>query len=275
MNGIYYQPQSGGLCRMHSLNAYFEHAKIMPQEFDKYQNEYDEEYKKKYNFQSSCKSFDIVGSDQKNVVSYILKKHNVYTRYYAMNQLHGKNINDNIVKILDGDFFFQYNEGHIWGNRRKDNKWYSVNSMGGVRPININSLSGQKNIGFIVPVDIQTEFYRNLQIIKDLLNNATSTSEIIKFLSQNNKEKKILGDMEIPLSICMDILETNLLSKSNAKEFNPIQYQVELYNEFLSQFTKGRYTDLKLIVRYLPTIIQQLTNLKVKKEKTDTSGLGK
>jgi hypothetical protein len=103
---IFYEKQSGGLCRMHSLNGYFGMSKIAPYQFQLYIDDYDKEYKEKYNFDSSCVLFDIVASDQKNIVNFILKRHGIYSRYYALNQLHGKNIKENILDILEGDYFF-------------------------------------------------------------------------------------------------------------------------------------------------------------------------
>ena len=152
-NGIFYENQSGGLCRLHAINGYFGDARISQQQFLQYQKDYDAEYKIKFNLDSSCSLFDTITSDQKNIVSHILKKHGIYTRYYALNQLYNKNINVNIIKILDGDWFFIYTESHIYGARRVNNIWYRVDSIGGVTQININSLN-VKNIGFIVPVDM-------------------------------------------------------------------------------------------------------------------------
>jgi hypothetical protein len=266
-HGIYYQPQIGGLCRLHSLNGYFGKETITRQQFDNYILEYDTKYKKLYNFTSSCESFDVVASDQKNIVSHILKKHNVYTKYYALNQIHGKYINEYIINILKGDWFFIYNESHIYGVRRLNNKWYIVDSMSGVRPININSIN-QKNIGFIVPVNIKDEFYRNIKLIKDILsenNQKEITKEIIKtHLEQKNKEKLILGELEIPLSICMDILDTNLIRTNNKNGktncFSEIQKYVNKYNIFLSQFTNGNYNNLQLVLTVTP-ILHALSSL--------------
>jgi hypothetical protein len=240
--------------------ALFKWLKISTSDFTKYQQEYDNEYNQRFNFESNCVAFDIVASDQKNVVSYILKKHGVYTRYYALNQIFQKNINDHIVKILDGDFFFIYNESHIYGARRKNGKWYTVNSMGGVRITNINSLSGQKNIGFIVPVNIKTEFYHNLTLIKTILGPNPELQHIKDFLIKKNKEKLILGHLEIPLGICMDILDTQYQLRSS-DEFSTIHSEVQKYNTFLSEFTKGRYNDIDLILQHLPSIILRLTFL--------------
>jgi hypothetical protein len=249
------------------LNAYFNHAKISTSDFLKYQQEYDKEYKDKFNFESTCEVFDIVASDQKNIVSYILKKHNVYTRYYTLNQIFRKNINDHIVKILDGDFFFIYNESHIYGARRKDDAWYTVNSMGGVRLLNINTLSSQKNLGFIIPVDIKMEFYHNLTLIKSILEPIPTLQNIRDFLIKKHTEKLILGHLEIPLSICMDILEVQYkIQQSNLQdkicEFSSIHDDILKYNIFLSKFTKGRYNDIELILQYLPSIILRLSSLR-------------
>jgi hypothetical protein len=268
-NGIYYQSQSGGLCRLHSLNGYFGKETISRQQFDNYILEYDDKYKKLYNFTSSCESFDAVASDQKNIVSYILKKYNVYTKYYAMNQIHGKNINEYIIKILKGDWFFIYNESHIYGARILNNKWYIVDSMRGVLSTNINSIN-QKNIGFIVPVNIKDEFYRNIKLIKNILsenNQKEITLDVIKlYLERKNKEKLILGDLEIPLNLCIDILDTNLIQTSNKNEnnnyFSEIQKHVNNYNNFLSQFTNGNYNNLQLVLSMVP-ILHSLSLLNI------------
>ena len=59
----------------------------------------------------------------------------------------------------------------------------------------------------------------------------------------------------------MDILETNLIKK-NDPEFLPIKHQVIKYNEFISQFTKGKYNDIDLILNFLPETLYNLTLLK-------------
>jgi hypothetical protein len=267
MNNIFYEAQYGGLCRMHSLNGYFGKSKISPAEFQKYIDSYDEEYKEKYNFEASCGLFDIVASDQKNIVNYILKKHGVYSRYYALNQLHGKNIKEHITDILSGDYFFTYNETHIWGCRVLNNQWYKVDSMGGVHQMDINSLMNEKNIGYIVPVNIKTEFYRNLCVIKSVLGEDPSLIHIKEYLTQKNKEKLILDKLEIPINLCMDILDTNLtfhkskVEPPDLNEYTSIKTHVNTYAEFLTKFTKGNYNNLDLILDYLPDIIFNLTRL--------------
>jgi hypothetical protein len=265
INGVFFEQQRGGLCRLHSINGYFGCVKFTPEQFTKYQHAYDIEYKKKFNFETSCKNFDIVTSDQKNIISYILNDHKIYTRYYAVNQLYRKNIKENIIDILKGDWFFVYNESHIFGARRHNKTWYKVDSLNGVGVIDVNSFSNTKNIGFIVPIDIQKEFFHNLVIIKNVLNECLTIEKIKTFLIQKNKERKILGCLEIPLGICMDILETNLLNKKLPKnkmnEFNVIQTRIISYNKFIQQFTNGNYNDINLILAFLPEILFDLVSL--------------
>lgn len=253
-HGIYYETQRGGLCRLHSINHYFGKQYITDAEFAKHIEDYDKEYKEKYHHEASCKNWDVVSSNQKNIVSHILKINNIYTRYYAINQLYNKPVK-RILDILKGDIFFIFNEGHIWNICRKNKRWYSVNSMGGVKLMRINNLTSQKNVGFIIPVDIVAEYKYNLKKIKDLFKN----EEISAYLKKNNEEKNILGELEIPLGIVMDILETNLyMQKYDDPQFAPIRKNVNIYNEFLTKFTDGNYNDIDLILKYLTPL---LTNI--------------
>ena len=234
-----------------------------------YQKEYDAKYNIKFNIKTSCKLFDIVSSDQKNIVSYILQINKIYTRYYALNQLFKKNINDFIIKILTGEFFFIYNESHIYGVKYFNNNWYTIDSINGISAININTLSEQKNIGFIIPVNAKLEFYNNIKLLKSVFNSDNVDIEYIKnFLIKKNKSKEIIGDLEIPLGICMDILEFQYESNNNVNnEFSAIYINIMNYNQFIVKFTDGRYNDIELILQYIPSIILQLLKLDTNKKK--------
>jgi hypothetical protein len=267
--GIYYESQRGGLCRLHSINQYFGLPKISEANFNLHIQNYDNEYKKLYNLDTSCKTWDIVSSDQKNIVSYVLKKNKIYTRYYAINQIYDKG-SQYILNILNGNVFFIFNEGHIWNIRKYNEKWYSVNSIGGVHPINIHQITSQKNIGFIVPVNIQTEFYYNLAIIQKIFKKnkndeggkENNLQNIKDYLIKSNKEKKILGELEVPINIIMDIMGTIIKSHKLKQDFEVIQKHIKNYNIFLLKFTNGNYNNINLILEYLPFIIFDLLNLK-------------
>ena len=48
----------------------------------------------------------MISSDKTNIVNYILKKHDIYTRYYAINEIYCKSVDTIISKIICGDYFF-------------------------------------------------------------------------------------------------------------------------------------------------------------------------
>ena len=189
-NNIYYQIQSGGLCRLHALNNFFGYEKLSQSQFNIIQKKYDVEYTVKFNIDVSCKKFDIVASDQKNVVNYFLKQIGIYTRYYSINQLYLSSSNE-IINNLYGDYFFGYNDSHIWGYRRIIDKWFKVDSIGGVSQYDINKLATEKNIGLIVPVRIKQEFNRNLKLIQCELGDSAQWTilNIRNFLIQKHKSK--------------------------------------------------------------------------------------
>ena len=109
-----------------------------------------------------------------------------------------------------------------------------------------------------------------------MLKSIIGDNNIQDFLIQKNKDKLILDNLEIPLSICIDILEYQMNQKiqmnqriqthknnkenKNMKCFEPIYNIIIKYKEFLTKFTKGRYNDITLILEYLPTIISFLIN---------------
>lgn len=257
--GIFYETQLGGLCRMHSLNAFFGYSKISTGDFQKYIEIYDDYLKKRFNVNTSSDSFDLTNSDQTNLVSFILKRHKVHARYYALNTIHGKPLEPEIGKA---EFVFVYNKGHIWGVRKKDDKHYKVDSIGGVQPFNIQSLKDIRDIGLLVPVPLKYEWNKKVDLINFILDKEgiDSKSNLIQYLTRLNKKKEILGDLEISMGVAISILETNMSSPPNP-EFRRITDLVERYNSFLSQFTDGQYNNLGLILEYVPDIIFELTSL--------------
>jgi len=256
---IFYENQSGGLCRLHSLNAFFGYSKINSNMFQKCVKLYDTYLKKRFNVNISSAAYDLVNSDQTNLVSYILKKHRIHVRYYALNSIYGKPLDK---EILDTGFIFVYNFGHIWGVRKKNGSHYKVDSLGGVSRFNINSLSSIKDIGLLVPVPLQYEWTKKVKMIKAILliNTINNKKDLSMYLEKLHEQKKILGELEIPLGVAISILETNLPYTFNP-EFKKIYDIVDQYNIFIKQFTKGQYTNINLINKYVPDIIFKLISL--------------
>lgn len=251
---IYYEKQKGGLCRLHALNAYFGKHEITQDRFNKFKFEYDIEYKKKYDLPTSCSSFDIVNSDQNNIIGFILRHYGICTRYYAINQMYKK-------KLVVSDFFFIYNPTHIYGCRKVGNMYFTVDSMSGVKPTQLHKLTRQQNIGFIVPVDADVEYNRNRDIIKKEISGFLNpTDYLITYIN-----KKIpLGNIEVPLSICMDIIYMKLTSENISfdTDENVLGHYlaVSSYDDFLSKFTRGNYLDLQISLMCIKSILFILGN---------------
>lgn len=258
-SSIFYERQSGGLCRMHALNAFFGRSKITPDTFQKYISEYDKYLRERFNVHTSSSLFDLINSDQTNLVSFILKKHKIHVRYYALNTLHRKPLDP---EISNAQFIFVYNFGHIWGVKKREGKHYKVDSLSGVSAFNINSLTNTRDIGIMIPIALKYEWDKKVDEIKEIL-----SRERIKFKPQLklyfvklHKEKRILGNLEIPLGVAMSILETNM-SDPPKPEFQIITDLIHRYNSFLSVFTKGNYNKIGLILDHVPDIIFDLIDL--------------
>jgi hypothetical protein len=271
-NGIFYEPQRGGQCRLHSINAFFGSAKINDGQFETYKKTYDGHIKTKFNSEVSCSSYDIFNADQNTIISYILGLHGYATRLSPFNAHYAKPLN---ISDIKGNFFFVFNQGHIWGMRKKENNWYKVDSLSGVTVCSLSSIKNTKNIGMIIPVDMKSEFYRNVNILKKEIFETDITPEfdikntreaIKKYIIKANKNKLVLSEIEIPLTIVMDILEMQLqrvplVSSRYAKPYAPIERLVNVFNEFYPLFTDGNYNDVGLILKYLPTILEELLHL--------------
>lgn len=257
--GIFYENQCGGLCRLHSLNAFFEGSKLSQDDFQRYISIYDQYIKTRFNIETSSASFDLISSDQTTLVSFILKHFKVHTRYYALNTIYGKNLD---ADITTADFIFIFNSNHIWGIRKKDGTHYTVDSMSGVRPFNINSLRDIKDIGLLVPVSLKKEWEKQIHNINDILdkNIIKNKQQLCEYLIRLHDDKKILGDLEIPIGVSISILETNIRGLSGV-EFKKIDDLIKKYNLFITTFTRGNYNNIQLILDNIPDIIFDLMSL--------------
>lgn len=258
-NGIFYENQSGGLCRMHSINAFFGYRKITPGLFKKFINEYDKYLQKRFNVDVSSSQFDLINSDQTNLVLWVLKQYCVHMRYYSLNSLYNKPVVEDIKKA---EFVFMYNERHIWGIRLHNGKHYTVDSIGGVRMYNINSIKHTRDIGIMLPVPLKKEWGIMTKKINTILDkeNIKSKMDFANYLKLLHKNKMVLGDIEIPLGVSISILETKM-PIPRPPEFNRISDLIEKYNMFVSIFTNGNYNNIELILNNVPGIVFNLLSL--------------
>jgi hypothetical protein len=255
--GIFYENQSGGLCRMHSLNAFFGYSKITINDFKQWINIYDTYLKERFNIGTSSAVFDLINSDQTNLVSFILKKHKIHARYYALNTLYRKPLD---IEIINAKFIFVYNAGHIWGIKSVNNKYYKINN--GVQSFNIQELINMKDIGVLLPVSLKYEWNKKIDMINMVINKEgiKSKLDLEKYLQYLHSNNNVLGCLEIPLGVAMSILETNM-SNPPKKEFKQIHNLINRYINFLSIFTNGNYNKIDLILKYVPDIIIELVSL--------------
>lgn len=259
LTGIFYENQSNGLCRMHSLNAFFGYGKIKECDLQKWIVVYDAYLKERFNIKTSSADFDLMNSDQTNLVSFILKSHKVHARYYALNTLYGKPLDPDVI---NAQFVFVYNTSHIWGIRSVKNKHYMVDSIGGIKPFNIQGLRCMKNIGILVPVPLKYEWEKKINIINSVMDKEgiKSKYDLVRYLRSLHTTNDVLGCLEIPLGVAMSILETNISSPPNS-EFKQISNLIKKYQTFLSTFTDGNYNKIDLILQYVPDIIFELVSL--------------
>lgn len=252
----YWEPQEGGLCRMHALNAFFGKREIDPEQFKAYCSEYDEYATNRYKTNVSSSDFDVINSDQMNVISWILKKKGIWTQYYALNELYGKQIKFPQHNI--GAFVFVYNSDHIWGIKCINDKTYCIDSLSsGPILCDLESLQHVRNIGLIFPVEMIQEYHIQIKKLQNIIPH--DIDQIRTYLIKLHNNNEILGDIEIPLNKAIDILEWHgTYNKLNDEKYRPIRILINDYNKFLSQFVNGRYLDLDFIQQYLPDILYKL-----------------
>jgi hypothetical protein len=276
--GIFYELQRGGLCRLHSINGFFGEAKVSTEQFNEFSKKMDKYIGDKFHEESHCLKFDSVSSDHNILVSFILKHYGVYSRYLHMNSLfqNPKQLQNNL-NDLNGNYFFVFNAGHIWGIRRFNNKWYKVDSLSGVQTFQVNTLTNLRDVSFLFPVIPKDEFYRNLKTIQSILKRDITDIEIntldkIKtYLGEINEKQLILGDLEVPLGVTMDILDVVFELKTfcsgkpgcylEKEQFKPIEKIIRQYDAFLFQFTPSKYHNKDLKVDYLSDVLLVLINL--------------
>lgn len=255
-NDIYYENQKNGLCRLHALNAFFGKPLVNASEFKDHMKQFDLHMREKYKQDISCKDFDIVNSDQNNIVSYILKKKGYYARYIPINGLGGNQLP---LGDVAEDFIFVYNKSHIWGMRKHQGLWWNVDSIKGVRKTNIYRIPRNKNIGVMIPVDMKKELFIHANAVKSTLEERkiTSTSDVVDYLKKLNEQKEILGDLEIHLGIIMDIIEARSNRIQKNKKYESIYELSDMYNKFLTDFIEKKYS-LESLIDHIPDIISSL-----------------
>ncbi len=261
MDGIFYERQIGGLCRMHACNAYFGRSEISQEVFAKYKKEFDDQLKnyKCYNGMS-CDSWDFSYFCRENLVSYIMKKYGVHCRIHWIQPGHRLTV-ETLLKNLKGDFIFVFNQGHIFGLKRVNDQWYKVDSLSGVSRVIVNAFINEKH-GFMIPVNPYREFYSNISKIKIELKNTDASS----YLRRVHNESKDLGKVDVLLSSIMSLLKVQgefFASKGvdiSKTRFAGVQNKILQYDRFNDDFEKN-YLSVEKKIEMIGPILKWLCTL--------------
>ena len=173
---IFFQRQiKSDLSRLYSLNNYFGYDKLTEDSFYNYCDKYD-------SIIHGLKSRNMDGfAEGRSIINYIIDiVDNKFSLLIPLNNYNNSRIDINIEyykkKILELDSYFEFNKGHIWVNKKIDNKWYKIDSISGINIINpiIN------NNGFILVFD-KSNLFNEIDNTIIMLKNNNYNNEILYY----------------------------------------------------------------------------------------------
>jgi hypothetical protein len=252
---FYCERQSGGLCRMHALNAYFGCPRLDRAAFEAEIAEYDSKHAGRS--MPSANDYDATTSDSGNIIAHILSKHGVFARIY---QLSAKSKGIAIAKANAYGIAFLYSPDHIWLMKRDDNvardigelcesSWYKIDSLSGVSKCELAYT--ETAIGMIVPT---TRLKDEFDEIGDELN-ALVMPDIVDHLIDGFQRKKEIGDAEILMGAACSLLR---LQNNGRTEYAKLDELFRWYDTFTRNFTGSNCMSLRFILNTVPQIIARI-----------------
>jgi len=247
MANIYWQRQSGGLCRMHALNAFFGEERITPAQFSSLCKEFDKYILAKGYRWCQVNKFDCIYSSQETVVSYIVGK---YTKQYCLHLPIGK-MPEYLKKrkttladlIGDDEFIFVYNLEHIWGMRyiagegTSAGSWYKVDSIGGVRRSNLPTCP---KLGVIIPRhSTRKDLEYNQKCIEAL-------QPIEDYINRSYEDERLLGHLEILLATT-----AHMIALESGFKF------IRQYFQFLTAYEKDP-NNIDICISHIPALVKRM-----------------
>ena len=255
-HGIFYEHQSGGLCRMHACNAYFGESKLTRESFKMYQEEFNDIIHKHKSYRGmSCIDWDFYYFFKETLVTYILRKHGTHVRHFPIGVQ--RSLSD-ITSCISGNFVFAFTKSHIFGLTKSHGIWYRVDSIGGVSPTQFENLLQSKSTGFLVPVDQYKEFYLGVSDIKRIF----SDRKVKDLILEIHNTRGDLGEIDEPLSAIMSVIRTRFTGYTEAQKriFLPIAKQFITYCNFMKNFEKN-LKDVDAKINVISPIISWILTL--------------
>ena len=241
-SNIYWERQSGDLCRLHSINAYFGFKKLDQNSFFNYCSEYDGIIK-------GLKTQGMDGfSEGRCIISYILDKlDSKYIFLIPINSYNGirnhidiDRYNKLIPKLL---CYFEFNKGHVWINKKINGIWYKIDSISGVNRIDSPII---KNNGYLLVINgkhLYNEIFYTIKLIYNNKNNEIYSTNLyyslksiklntIAFNSKYNLNELIKYNKQISLlsNIKEKLLEIVENNRQNTKcNYSTINQKINLF----------------------------------------------
>lgn len=134
----FFQPQSGGLCRMHAINAYLGAPYIAVPVFRFYCDVFDDEHGQPRGTTHNAGTvyFEDCGAYEdscNNVLSFILKKVAGVETLLLPHSADPASDLDAEARALGVTSALSFTASHVWYSRLTERGWYRVDSMGGIR----------------------------------------------------------------------------------------------------------------------------------------------
>tara|TARA_B100001093_G_C26769281_1_gene989305 strand:+ start:882 stop:1556 length:675 start_codon:yes stop_codon:yes gene_type:complete len=224
---MYWERQKGNLCRLHALNAYFGYQRLNETDFFSYCDEYD-------SLIPGLNSRSMDGfSEGRCIINYIIGKiDNVYSLTIPINSYSDSreyiDIEHYTNTLRTCSFYFEFNKGHIWLNKKKDNMWYKLDSITGITHIDPHL----KNNGYIIVFNKQ-----------DTLNEMNYYRKFIKTKTEFNT---------------LEIYVCNLYHASSVIQGkHPLYFLIEkILLLFINTYRKSDFLSCKKIILLLKKVIE-------------------
>lgn len=246
---FYWERQSGGLCRMHALNAYFGGPELDRAKFEAEIHEHDARMLARGQAGLSANDVDATSGDQKNILAHVLAKHGVFAKMYEIRDRAAA-----IAKVETYGAAFIYSPDHVWLGRRDDcGVWFKIDSLSGICRINLSDLENP-SIGLIVPcVRLSHEFAEIAAELDELVK-----PDVVDHVVRTMKAGDVLGRAETLIGAAVSILEIQLCGRAS---YPAVCELLSWYDQFIRSWSGGNCTSIKFVLTHVPRMIVRILQI--------------